>query len=89
MGFADVRAGTQKRRAARRYGNYWEYGWNGTRTDEALPACSTLAPRGAGAKWDEDWAFCTTNHFMRTQLHTAPFRAWTDAGGADAGSVLY
>ena len=70
------------------YGNYWEYGWNGTRTDEALPACSTLAPHGAGAKWDEDRAFCTTNHFMRTQLHTAPFRAWTDAGGADAGSVL-
>ena len=25
---------------------------------------------------------------MRTQLRTAPFRAWTDAGGADLGSVI-
>ena len=31
------------------YGNYWEYGWNGTRTDRPLPACAALAPRGGGA----------------------------------------
>eukprot|EP00039_Didymoeca_costata_P001138 m.50088 g.50088 ORF g.50088 m.50088 type:complete len:898 (-) comp10646_c0_seq3:104-2797(-) len=64
------------------YGNYWEYGWNVSELNIPLPsACDNLEPGIQNTtQGKEDWAFCTTNRFLRNKLPNAPFRQWSNEG---------